>query len=492
MRGTVSHRSASAGASANVMADFYSILKQSILERGLSSFAERDEVYSQARQAMVQRLWSYDPPLAETEIDARIGQFDTAVDRIESELVTAFAEMETAPELEPEPEPEPARPARQILSRARERPARSPLPERNRPDPPPVVEGYDEDADYAAAVAGEPEPSRPAERDRPRLRGTAPALPQLADEVEPRPLRRAAPIEDRRPANRDDRGFEDERSQRGAARFTESEAAADEELYEDEFVEEPPYDTRGGRDDYDEDVEEEEAPRRRRRRTGGSLSEKTLLRLLIAVVTLLAIILIGFATYLIYPFLTASQASSPPAPIATTDATPPAVTRVVSDPKTADEIPKRQVAVAQSFTVFDGSDPTVFQGTSDNPVVFDKDALGGFARIASSTDAAGAKAVIGPGLAHELAGHDIRVTVIARSARERGAVNLRFAYQTGLAISQWQPATLRSDYSAIGLVWRVPTLRANATGDLIVIEPGIPGDGTAVEIKSIKIDVLAS
>ena len=58
------------------MSDFYSVLKQSIIERDLRSAAEREEVYAQARAAMIRRLWSYDPPLAEDEIDSRIGTFD--------------------------------------------------------------------------------------------------------------------------------------------------------------------------------------------------------------------------------------------------------------------------------------------------------------------------------------------------------------------------------------------------------------------------------
>ena len=59
------------------MSDFYSVLKQSIIDRGLSSPELREEAYGQARRAMINRLWSYDPPLAEDEIDHRIGQFDT-------------------------------------------------------------------------------------------------------------------------------------------------------------------------------------------------------------------------------------------------------------------------------------------------------------------------------------------------------------------------------------------------------------------------------
>ncbi len=75
------------------MSDFYTVLRQTIIDRGLSSASSREEAYAQARRAMINRLWSYDPPLAEDEIDHRIGQFDTAVARIEDDVVEVFAAM---------------------------------------------------------------------------------------------------------------------------------------------------------------------------------------------------------------------------------------------------------------------------------------------------------------------------------------------------------------------------------------------------------------
>ena len=69
---------------------------------------------------------------------------------------------------------------------------------------------------------------------------------------------------------------------------------------------------------------------------------------------------------------------------------------------------------------------------------------------------------------------------------------MRFAYQSGLAISHWQTANLASDYEAVGMLWRVPTMRTSPAGDFLLIEPGIPGDGTGADIQSIRIDVLAA
>jgi hypothetical protein len=80
------------------------------------------------------------------------------------------------------------------------------------------------------------------------------------------------------------------------------------------------------------------------------------------------------------------------------------------------------------------------RGDPDNPGRFD----GEFARIATSTSSAGAKVIIGAGLSSRLAGRTIRVTIDARSARENGATSMRFAYQSGVAISHWQTANLSS------------------------------------------------
>jgi hypothetical protein len=67
---------------------------------------------------------------------------------------------------------------------------------------------------------------------------------------------------------------------------------------------------------------------------------------------------------------------------------------------------------------------------------------------------------------------------------------MRFAYESGVAISHWQTANLAADFTELGLVWRVPKLRTNPEGDYIVIEPGIPGSGTAVEIRAVRIDLV--
>jgi hypothetical protein len=218
------------------------------------------------------------------------------------------------------------------------------------------------------------------------------------------------------------------------------------------------------------------------------------------VLGVLALILIAFNAYIFLPILLGSD---PSRSVAT--AVPPKVedrlealdtpgaasARIVSDSATAVEIPERNLSVTESLVIFNGDDPTVFEGTSNNPIQFDSDSEGGFARVSSTTSAAGARAVIGPGLADRLAGHTVRVTLLARSSSENGAAQMRFAYQSGLAVSHWQSADLSRSYGTYGIIWRVPAADTTA-GDYLLIEPGIPGDGTSTDIRMIKIDILAS
>ncbi len=551
------------------MTDFYSVLKSSIVSRDLRSPADRQEVYDQARKAMIRKLWSFDPPLAEDEIDTRIGLFDAAVDRIESDLELAFAEADA---LEAQP------------PRRRE-PRRLPPPEPQRQ--PMVYEGYDEEADYMPAFGGrsgaretrdsrqqppayrvvddEPPPApaprryearpEPARQDRRQQQPPPPppsprAKPQ---QFNPRTAERLD-VPPPRPADQWDEPEEDDdvAPPRRVTQDYEPEPYQ-EEHYEEAAYEEPPpprgapargtgaYQAPKYRQDEDEWQEPapapvERAPRQRRAerwesaevveaqafdgeeeyaevehaqpkkksrkkaakpgRSGG----RSPVRILSLTIAALAILLIAFNAYVFLPLIMGPER----APVAPTVAPPKiddrlpvdgaaagGAARIVSDSATASEISERSVDVTESLVVFDGRDPTVFEGSPDNPIQFASDADGEFARISSATSAAGARAVIGPGLAERFAGHTVRITLLARASAENGAPNLRFAYQSGVAISHWQAANLTDGYGTYGMIWRVPA-GDNNTRDYLLIEPGIPGDGTSTDIRSIKIDILAS
>lgn len=517
------------------MTDFYSVLKTSIVRRDLRSPADRLEVYDQARKAMIRKLWSFDPPLAEDEIDTRIGLFDAAVERIESDLEIAFAEAD----------------ALEARRNPRRDPRRLPPPEPQRQ--PLVYEGYDEEADYMPAFGG-----RPAAR---REDYDPPAPAYRAEQYDPPPrgydthwAEREEPPEAAPVYRRDDPAEPDYPRQ---ARWRDGEA--EEEGYADEEVE--AYDPRPvyAEEDYADEADAETdyrqpafrppayqepaewrqapPPERRRaprtpqnrwenpppeaayddaedryavfsRRAGKRKAAKTAkesrqgggspVRILVMTIAGLSVLLIAFNAFVFLPIIFGSDEAPPAvaaAPPKVDDRVPvagaPTATRIVSDSATASEIPDRNLEVTESLVVFDGRDPTVFEGASDNPIQFDSDAEGGFARISSATSAAGARAVIGPGLAERLAGKTVRITLLARSSDEGGAATMRFAYQSGLAISHWQSADLSANYGTFGMIWRVPAVRAVGAGDYLLIEPGIPGDGTSTDIRSIKIDILA-
>ena len=567
------------------MTDFYSVLKTSIIKRGLRSATARHEVYDQAREAMIRRLWSFDPPLSEDEIDDRIGLFDAAVEKIESDLERSLASTETV--------------NRQRGQRPGMRPA---TPTR----PPPVYEGYDEEADYAAVVGRQsprhpnqvPRQSdsdrgdstipsgrrqsaqretarrsrhdphdRPAAAEQRQERGGdrwQPAKPRDLDRVEPRQRSYAEEPEypqSARPLyNRDTSGessyeedvpdefdrsgrnhlpavIEFEAPDGGSAYESDgyTENGYRQSPYEEAAYDEPDY----GYDDretgdryypahqpqsghvYDArrlpDAEDtagglEPTARRRKgkRRPADRVQSKVAkptrrtsgrsVPVLAAALGALALILIAFNAYLFLPILFGSDPSGP-----VTTASPPKIddrlpalgtpgtasARIVSDSTAAVEIPERNLDVTESLVIFNGNDPTVFEGTSNNPIQFDSDSEGGFARISSAASAAGARAVIGPGLADRFAGHTVRITLLARSSTENGAAKMRFAYQSGLAVSHWQSADLSRNYGTYGIIWRVPAADT-AAGDYLLIEPGIPGDGTSADIRMIKIDILAS
>ncbi|MEJ0011946.1 MAG: hypothetical protein WDM94_04800 [Bauldia sp.] len=410
------------------MTDFYALLKQSILDRGIRSAGDREEVYAQARRAVIKQLWDFRPPLAADEIDMRVGAYDKAVERIEADLRVTFAS--SAPPPKPSRAVVPAKPARKVALEAVRM------------------------ATYAPSARGQSSAAL-AEwaREQPEY---APGVQRAAAYQPPPPMEEAA----------NDDYFEDV-------------------AYEEE-TRPAPARRRGEADRWSE-------PRRTEPRritpafpplnAASYLSwlgtpEQIVPRLLAIAIGALFILLVGVGAFM----LGAHSRQGVTVDIG--------VRREVSDAATAARIPQDNVKVAQSYAVFDGRDPTVFSTTPDNPVRFDN--TDKFARVSSSTSAAGVKVMIGPGLAARLAGHNVRVVIDARSSTDFGAANMRFAYQSGLAISHWQTANLGADYQSLGLLWRVPTMRTASTGDFLLIEPGIPGDGTGADIQSIRIDVLAS
>lgn len=146
------------------------------------------------------------------------------------------------------------------------------------------------------------------------------------------------------------------------------------------------------------------------------------------------------------------------------------------------------LTVAEEITLFDGRDPSVFESSAENPIHLEGDGTSGYARVISTIASPGARAEIGPGLAQNLVGKTVRIRVAARSSATGGSALLRFAYEAAGERSQWQPMLLSHEFAAGDLIWRVPVVARD--GHAIVIEP-LDGDGTAVDVGEIKIEVLA-
>ncbi len=438
------------------MSDFYSVLRQSIIDRGLSAPQSREEAYAQARRAMINRLWSYDPPLAEDEIDHRIGQFDTAVARIEDDVVEVFATMEAAAAAEAHDD------------------RRDEHDDAHVPRFDAGADAYDRDPhrdDDGALPELRPVPNALRGIDE-RSLAVERALSDLDDELdEPAPREAAAHDADLAGWSGSGREADDYDDQDGTDQAPVAPAATPRPA----TPRAKPARTHGAAPGSSPPAAARPVKAAARPAPArGALN----LRVLIGAVAILAIILVGGLAWLLLP--RGTQTSDDRVVLQTE------VPGGVSDPDTAIRLPKAAISVTSSFTLFDGKDPTVFAGDPDNPVRFD----GENARIATSVSSGGAKAIVGAGLSSRLAGKTIRVTIDARSAIENGATSLRFAYQSGVAISHWQAANLSSDFTELGLVWRVPALRTSPIGDFIIIEPGIPGSGTGVEIRSVRIDLV--
>jgi len=494
------------------MSDFYSVLKQSIIDRGLRSARDREAAYSQARTAMIRRLWSYDPPLAEDEIDARIGQFDIAVERIEGDVVEAFAA-----------EPEPVGVAELDVPDAA-------------PPALPVYDGYDEDADYTPAFGGASAESldeaegAPADAEPPaRTSSEIRSLVELLTSIDIRSLAVEealnAELHDEETHRATEDADEEEPSTGEAARAllpvptTMARSPYDDAAFYDDpdpddvRIEhlrvaghersEPARNRPGARGDHFDDSDVSAPPRRsrqqrqreapaprpvvsreapavrpkRRKPTAARQGSDRKVVLLIAAVGVLVVALIAVSAYVLWP----TPAAEGPKAVAT-----PPIEQVPPASPAAAELPPPADGVLQRYTLFDGTDPTVFDADPSNPIRFD----GNVARISTSADSAGARAVIGPGLASRLSGHTVRVTVMARAAEENGASSLRFAYQSGLAVSYWETAKLTAQFSAFQLEWRLPKLQTDPSGNVIIIEPGIPGEGTSADVGAVAVDLL--
>ena len=146
---------------------------------------------------------------------------------------------------------------------------------------------------------------------------------------------------------------------------------------------------------------DDDRQRRKPKRPARPLSERDKILMLLGAIGVLVLVLGGLGIYLLVP-----RDSGVTVDI---DAR-----HEVSDAATAERLAAENLPIDQTFMLFDGRDPTIFETSPDNPVRFD--ARSGSVRVGSSAGSAGVKVLIGPGLATRLAGHDVRVIIVARSA----------------------------------------------------------------------------
>ncbi len=148
------------------------------------------------------------------------------------------------------------------------------------------------------------------------------------------------------------------------------------------------------------------------------------------------------------------------------------------------------LAERESIILFNGENPTVFEASPDNPVRFRGEDGAGIARVGTSSTSAGVRAAIGPGIVQRLQGRSFRLMVEIRASPDNPASSIRFAYQHGRTLSDWQSATLGADFVTIPLDFAVPADGQTRGNDYLIIEPGIPGDGTAGDIRFIRVEVM--
>lgn len=549
------------------MTDFYAVLRDALARIGPGDTEQRRRVYGQVRTLMARRLANRQPPLSHNELARRTDELDTAIDRIEAEMMLDD-ELVTEPPPLPEPEgdedlwggstreaptpPAPAPPAEneapetiwgtpaidlawdqtteqwldpsEMAGRVRPSAPRAggrvngrPAPEQA---PPPRIASPRPTASAARPGAEAPRDDRAAgglrrPADAPRIEprigspqprpdtqpplrearqrsevrwpridpgappagnGSRPAAPRPAPDLsaidaafvaaeaappvdsygrtEPRmaasPARRNEPpvlfIEDRRGAAAEvqtRRGREASAPQRRPAEIAPGPA----------FASEPA-----------EDFAVEEALERPAR---AAQPRRSIGRKLAIGLGVIAALVLAWCLYVFVPILFPGSAD-PGAPAATGEARVPA-------------------EAGAPIVIFGGQNPAVFVGTPDNPVGFEAGENGGFARVASST-AGGARATIGRSVAQQLGGHTIRIAIDARGTPGRESITARLGYQRGDGLLEWQTINLGAVFYVWTVDWTIPG--GASTGDFLIIEPGIPGDGTALDIRGLTIQIL--
>jgi hypothetical protein len=164
------------------MADYYSILKKTIASLPENNGAARRSVYSRARNAIVNQLKAYEPPLAPSEITAEQLRLEEAIRKVEAEAARESLGLGTAA-----PKSEPVAEAPQVAS-----PVAPPQPDSEpaseNPQPAPVSDPVSHDQGAEAAEDTTPSPLKETLAEAETLGAAASQASQSArDAVEHQP-----------------------------------------------------------------------------------------------------------------------------------------------------------------------------------------------------------------------------------------------------------------------------------------------------------------
>jgi len=158
------------------MADYYSILKKTIASLPEKNGAARRSVYSRARNAIVNQLKAYEPPLSPSEITAEQLRLEEAIRKVEAEAARESLGLGPAAKPEPSSPPAPQAGGTQPADAPAEQPAdtasgSSTAPDYREPEPPA--------SPYPQATTPEPQAAPPV----PPVERSAPIEPPKDDEA---------------------------------------------------------------------------------------------------------------------------------------------------------------------------------------------------------------------------------------------------------------------------------------------------------------------
>ncbi|MCX5497755.1 hypothetical protein OSH11_23855 [Kaistia dalseonensis] len=430
------------------MSQLDAVLRRSIAHLDPADRSGRERVFASARDAMRRLLLSYDPPLSPDDIDRKTAEFEVIVDLIEAEL----------------------RRSHSAASRL---------------------------------LADRPSLLSTAAKGTPPL--TSPLLAPLAKPIPTKPLpTEPLPVKEEEVAVDEDEPEED-------GDYADDPDYAYDEEGDDRDIDAAPFEDED--DGYDDDDYDELEPRPGL--MGWLDGHRAQAIGIAAAIGALVLVLVVGGFYLhgrsmttaTAPAPSVAEAVTPPAePAAPSPAAAPSPSPAASTPSepataappsaapAAPAEPAQPVAsgalALETIVLFDGRDPSVFQSAPDNPVHFEGDTTGGYAQISSSTGSTGARLLVGRGVYERIAGRTIRIVLVARAAKDAPATTLRFSYQNGRNVSPWTDLTLSPDYAPLSFEWTVPKVRGGPESDALFIEPGIPGDQTAADIRSARIEIL--